>query len=397
MRKLGPGFLVAAAFIGPGTVTTATIAGAHFGYSLLWALVFSIAATLILQSMAARLGVVTGLGLSENLRSNLPSGIPRVLMMILVILGIGVGNAAYEAGNLTGAAIGMHNIFGGDTHLWAGALGIIALVLMLVGNLPFLTMILISLVFLMSLVFLVTLFVASPDWSAIATNILLPSLPEASVLTAIALVGTTVVPYNLFLHASLAAHFCTNDDAPKRLKAISKDSAIAITVGGLITLAVISTSAATFFASGLSPTIENIAQQLTPLLGDFAPLFFALGLFSAGLTSAITAPLAASFAISGVMGWSTKPNNPRFKAVWLIILSMGTALCFLQIKPLEIIVLAQVANGILLPVLAGFLLWVVNSSVIMGAHINNWWQNIAGAVVILLVLALSTLKLASML
>jgi manganese transport protein len=395
MRKFGPGFLIAAAFVGPGTVTTATMAGADFGYSLLWALVFSVIATLILQSMATRLGIITGKGLSENLRTHLPVGSSRTLMMLLIVMGIGVGNAAYEAGNLTGAAIGIHNLFGGEIHLWAGTLGVIALLLMSLGNLGFLTIILTSLVLLMSLVFVITLFVSTPDWSAIAANLFVPSLPDAGVLTAIALVGTTVVPYNLFLHASLAAEFRPEESKDARLRAINKDSSIAILIGGLITLAIISTSAATFFASGLTPSIHNIAGQLTPLLGDFAPLFFATGLFAAGLTSAITAPLAASFAICGVMGWSISPENKRFKSVWCIILLLGTILCFLQIKPLQMILLAQVANGVLLPVLAGFLLWVVNSSVIMGSHKNNCWQNFAGSVVILLVLALSTYKLAS--
>ncbi|MCA9068723.1 MAG: Nramp family divalent metal transporter, partial [Planctomycetaceae bacterium] len=110
LKKLGPGILVTAAFIGPGTITTASAAGAHFGFALLWALVFSVGATIILQEMAARLGLVTGEGLSEALRNTF-QGPLRLLMIILVILAIGVGNTAYQAGNIIGAAIGMESVF----------------------------------------------------------------------------------------------------------------------------------------------------------------------------------------------------------------------------------------------------------------------------------------------
>lgn len=393
MKQAGPGFLVAAAFIGPGTVTTATLAGANFGYALLWAVLFSIFATIILQGMAARLGVLSGHGLAENLRLSIEQPIAKFMTMLLVVAGIGIGNAAYEAGNLTGAAIGLYNLMGGSVHVWAGSLGVVALLLMLISKQQLLMWLLTALVGLMSLVFITTLVIASPNLTDLFTGLFIPSLPNSAVITTLALVGTTVVPYNLFLHTSLCASYRQDLSENERLRAVQKDNVIAVCVGGLITLAIIATAATTFFAQQLTPTIDNIAMQLEPLLGSFAPTFFAIGLFAAGLTSAITAPLAASYALCGVFGWETKPDSRNFKIVWFTILVVGICLCFLQIKPLELILLAQVANSLLLPLLAGLLLWIVNKASVMGTSKNSRLHNSLAGVVIAVLVGLSSFKL----
>lgn len=117
LRQLGPGLLVAAAFVGPGTVTTASVAGADFGFALLWALVFSVAAAIVLQEMAARLGVVSREGLGEALRTTFDSRAVQIAAIVLVVAAITVGNAAFQTGNLTGAALGLQAIFGGGTAL----------------------------------------------------------------------------------------------------------------------------------------------------------------------------------------------------------------------------------------------------------------------------------------
>jgi manganese transport protein len=121
MRRFGPGLLVMAAFIGPGTVTTASKAGAEYGFALLWALLFSVFATLVLQEMAARLGLVTGKGLSEALREHFHNPLFRALAIALVLLAIGFGNAAYESGNITGASLGLAAITPWPTQWWWAA------------------------------------------------------------------------------------------------------------------------------------------------------------------------------------------------------------------------------------------------------------------------------------
>lgn len=109
-KGLGPGIFVAAAFIGPGTVTTATMAGAGYGYTLIWAIAFSILATIVLQEMSARLGVITGMGVGDALRKKTQNKFLKVVTFTLVVLAIVIGNAAYEAGNLTGAVLGFDNV-----------------------------------------------------------------------------------------------------------------------------------------------------------------------------------------------------------------------------------------------------------------------------------------------
>ena len=396
MNKTGPGFLIAAAFVGPGTVTTATLAGANFGYALLWAVLFSIIATMVLQEMAARLGVATGEGLAEALNKRFTHPVIKWSVIALIICAIGIGNAAYEAGNLTGAAMGLTNLLGGELPIWSLVLGVTAAVILYQGQFQTLLTILTLLVVLMSVVFLVTFFASDIQLSAMFSGLFIPSLPTSATITTIALIGTTVVPYNLFLHASLAAKFQSEQSQEQRLKLLRKDGFLAIGLGGLVTIAILSTAAATWFSQGLTPDMSNIAEQLRPLLGDFAPAFFAMGLFAAGLTSAITAPLATSYALCGALGWSVNLQSPRFRLIWLSIITIGTLLCFLSLKPLTAIMLAQASNGLLLPFVALCLLWFCNDAKILGNWRNSVWQNILGIGIVLFVTGLGLYKVISL-
>lgn len=396
MKQLAPGFLVAAAFIGPGTVTTATLTGANFGFALVWALLFSIFATLILQEMAARVGVATNLGLAEAIRSQFQRPLLRLSSTVLIVSAIGIGNAAYEAGNLTGAAIGISNIFGGSIAIWASTLGIVAALLLLLGGLDFIKWLLTGLVLLMSLVFLVTMIMSGVDTQAFLSGISNIRIPDNGLTATLAIIGTTVVPYNLFLHASLASQYNTTADKTQRILALRKDTLLAISLGGLITLAIMATAMASFYGTNGAPDMKTIANQLTPLLGDWAPYFFALGLFAAGLTSALTAPIAGAYAVCGAMNWSTEPRATRFRVVALSILIIGIIFSFLQLKPLELILLAQAANGLLLPIIACFLLWVVNQKSLMAGAVNSTILNICGAIVLLVVSGLSLYKLSTL-
>ena len=215
VRKLGPGLLVTAAFVGPGTVTTASRAGASFGFSLVWTLLFAVCATIALQQMAARLGLVTKSGLGEAIRSSFPGPLTRVLACGIVVLAIGFGNAAYQTGNITGAAAALELVTACPLKVSAVFTGILAAALLATGTYRIIERVLITLVVLMSVMFLVTAVAVGPDWSQILKGTLRPSLPTGSMLVAIALIGTTVVPYNLFLHASSAKEKWANEPTEK--------------------------------------------------------------------------------------------------------------------------------------------------------------------------------------
>ncbi len=393
-KKFGPGILVTAAFIGPGTVTTASIAGAQYGFALLWALLFSIAATVLLQEMSARLGLVTRRGLAEALRESYSGSWLGTAAIFLVVAAIGFGNAAYEAGNITGAALGLQAISGLSVSHWALLVGIVAGALLASAQYALIEKLLIAMVLLMSLVFLLTLFMVRPAISDMLRGLLVPEIPSGSLLTVIALIGTTVVPYNLFLQASaVQKKWPATMDTQKALAESRLDTGLSIGLGGLITLAVMSTSAAAFFGGDREFSAASMAQQLEPLLGTSARYFFAAGLFAAGLSSAVTAPLAAAFAVCGALGWSQDLRATRFRLIWLAVLLCGTIFAAVGTKPLTAILFAQAANGFLLPICAIFLLVVMNRKESLGAYANGTLVNLLGGAVVLVTVGLGLLKI----
>ena len=386
--------MVMAAFIGPGTVITASRAGAQYGFALMWTLLFSVVATLVLQEMAARLGLVTGKGLSQALRTSFNNRFFRLLAIVLVILAIGFGNAAYESGNISGASMGLEAITPYSANLWALVVGGIAFALLSSGSYKVVETGLIVLVVVMSSVFLVTMVMVQPDFGAIFQGLTRPSLPPGSTLTVMALIGTTVVPYNLFLHSSSVREkwpaSVPLDDA---LRESRRDSLLSIGLGGLITLAIVTTASAAFFGSDATFSAATISQQLEPLLGPAAKYFFAIGLLAAGLTSAITSPLAAAYAVAGALGWKVDLADRRFKLIWATVLGLGMLAAALGTRPVSAIIFAQAANGFLLPIVAVYLLYVMNSRRLLGDYKNRWLSNIVGGLIVLVVSGLGIFKL----
>lgn len=383
-KKIGPGVLVAAAFIGPGTVTACTLAGVEFGYALLWAMLLSIIATIVLQEMAARLGIITQRGLADVIKSELNIPWVRKLVIGIILGAIVIGNAAYEAGNIGGATLGLEAIFGTDyLTYYPLIIGTCAFILLYIGNYKVLEKVLVSLVLIMSLSFVMTAFITKPDMAQILQGLFVPTVPKNSILTIIALVGTTVVPYNLFLHASLVSEKWKSKDD---LKAVRRDTYISIALGGTVSMAII--IAATTIQGETITNVMDLAQGLQPLYGNAAKYFMGIGLFAAGITSAITAPLAAAYVANSCFGWKVGLKHFKFKLVWMIILILGVGFLFFGYTPIEIIKFAQVANGILLPLIAVFLLWVVNKTSVMGKYRNTKIQNSFGLIIIVLAIVL---------
>ena len=391
LKNSGPGTLVAAAFIGPGTVTLCTLAGVNFGFHLLWAMVLSIVATIVLQEMASRLGIISQKGLSEVIRFEIKHPIINKLILLLILSAIVVGNASYEAGNISGGILGLETITGEfrivlgnySLNILSFVVGIIAFTLLYIGSYKFLERVLVMLVLIMSLSFLITAFLTKPDIFNILEGALIPSFPEGSLLTILGLVGTTVVPYNLFLHASLVKEKWNN---PKDLKDVRKDTIVSIALGGLVSMAII--ISASPIGLGEISSAADLAKSLAPLYGDFASYFLGIGLFAAGITSAITAPLAAAYVARGCFGWESDLKSKQFRAVWFLILLLGVVFSSLGLKPIEIIKFAQVANGVLLPVVAGILLWMVNKKVVLGNYVNSKFQNILGFIILIITIFL---------
>lgn len=384
-KNIGPGTLVAAAFIGPGTVTLCTLAGVGFGYQLLWAMLLSTLATIFLQEYTARLGVYAQKGLSEVIRTQLSQPFIKWFVLLLILSAIVIGNAAYEAGNLSGGILGLETVFGKlnitssgwSINAYSFIIGGIAFVILYYGSYKFLEKVLVSLVILMSISFVLTAIMTRPNVIEILKGLFVPQFPEKSTLTIIGLIGTTVVPYNLFLHASLVKEKWKNKED---LIWARKDTIISIALGGLVSMAIM--ISAVSISSGNISNAAELAKSLEPLFGEFAKYFLAIGLFAAGITSAITAPLAAAYVARGCLGWDNNLKSTKFRAVWMLILSLGIVFSAVGFKPIDIIKFAQIANGVLLPVVVGILIWVMNKKSVLGHQTNTTIQNAIGIIIL---------------
>ena len=382
--RIGPGALVAAAFIGPGTVTACTLAGANFGYVLIWALVFATVSTIILQDMSARLGAGGRLGLGEALMQSVRTGWMKWVLGGLVFAALAIGNSAFEAGNLAGGALGAEALFGEAApgkRVFVLALAAIAAAALIIGEYKWLERILIALVLIMCAAFIVATFIVRPDFVAMVRG-LVPQVPSGGDLTAIALIGTTIVPYNLFLHAAAARR---KWDSAAGLAEARRDSGLSIGLGGLVSIMILATAAATLFGAGIEiRNAADMARAIEPAFGASGRYLVGIGLLAAGLTSAITAPMATGYALSELIGGDETQRQRYFQATALIVLAIGTVLSLLNIKPTELILIAQYANGLLLPIIAVFLLWVMNRKTLLGDHVNGLVSNLLGGAAVLI-------------
>ncbi len=368
--------VIAAAFIGPGTVTTAARAGSDFGYSLAWALLFSVVACLVLQEAAGRITVVTGKELGEAIRARFGGWVPA-----LVAGGIVLGCAAYEAGNLLGGVAGLRLVTDVSPGVLTLVAGIGAALLLATGNTRWIARILGALVALMGIAFVITAVRLGPDLLQLADGLFIPRIPAGSTVLVLGLVGTTVVPYNLFLGSALARE-C-------ELREMRWGLAVAVIGGGIISLGIL------VVGSTLGGGLEygRLAAVLDQRLGQGAGASFGLGLFAAGFTSAITAPLAAALAARSLLAgadderWST--NSLRFRSVWMVVLAAGMVFGISGVRPVPVIILAQAFNGLLLPLVALFLWITMNDRRFLGdAGVNSRAQNVVMGAVVLACVAL---------
>ncbi|MCP4150008.1 MAG: divalent metal cation transporter [bacterium] len=384
--KFGPGFLVAAAFIGPGTVTTATLAGAGYGYSLIWVILLAVVSAVVLQEMAGRFSLSTNLDVASALVKLTENKLVKLFFQLLAFLAIVVGCAAYEAGNIIGGGLGLKILVGGEIAYWVIGISAVAVGLLLLKNYKLIERFLVALVVIMGVSFFLSAILVKPNLIGII-NGFRPVVPEGSVLLVLALLGTTVVPYNIFLHSSVVLKkWRESGDIP----VMRKDIFLSIGLGGLITFSIVVTAAAAFFLKGVSvKSPADLSQQLEPLFGNMSRVFFGIGFFSAGLSSAITAPYAAAWTAAGLFGW--KENGWRFRAVFSVVILFGAVVGILAVKPLHMIVIAQVTNALLLPVVALFVFYLLNKKA-AGDFKNTILQNILFILVFIIIVIINLMK-----
>lgn len=377
----GPGMIITASFIGPGTVTTMTQGGAGFGYSLLWAVVFSIIATIALQEMVARLALVTNEGLGEAIRDIFNHQLLKLITVWFSMIAVAVGCAAYISGDLLGTSLGAAYLLGIPENYIAPVIGIVILLIGLSGSYDLIEKVMTVLVLIMGIIFITTVIVIQPDFGAVLKGAFIPSIPNGSLLTIIALIGTTVVPYNFFIHAS-SIHERFN--GIKDLRIVRIDTIVAIGLGGLISAAILITAGTLIHGKEVTSLVE-LSEPLKPILGDLAPIFMSVGLFSAGLSSAIASPMGAAATISSCLRWKGGVKSKKYRLVFAIVIFIGIITSSLGFEPLEVLLIAQALNGIILPLIAILIFVILNKKNMMGKFANGIVLNIIGLFVVLVV------------
>jgi len=360
--------VISAAFIGPGTVTTAASAGATYGLTLIWALVFSTIACVILQEAAARVTLASGHTLGEAIAIRYQYSPAKYLIIYGVAGTIILGGIAYQAGNILGAVAGLALMLDIDAPILTLLLGICAGLLLWWGNHSFIAKFLGVVVAIMGIAFIWVATQMDWSWADLLQASLRPLVPRGSSWLIIGLIGTTIVPYNLFLASGISKNQSIGE---MRWGIIT-----AIMIGGIISMAIL------LVGTGISGefSFEALSAQMRTHIGSWAPLLFGVGLFAAGFTSSITAPLAAAITAQSLFGReqsSWEEGGRNYRLVWGIVLLSGLAFGISGIKPIPAIILAQAVNGILLPFIAVFLLLIINEpKIIPPEHQNNHWINL---------------------
>ncbi|MBO0938156.1 divalent metal cation transporter [Fibrella sp. HMF5335] len=360
--------VISAAFIGPGSVTACAIAGSKYELQLLWVLTFATLGTVWLQEAASRITIATGRDLGQVIRQSY-SGKTGLWVAWALFLAIFLGCAAYQAGNILGAVAGLSLMTGLPAPTLTVVVGLVCVGLLWVGSTQSLANFLGVIVFAMGGAFVYVAFGAPVTPGAVAKALVVPNVPSGSLLLVNGLIGTTIVPYNLFFGSSISPSQSLSD--------MRLGIWVAVILGGIISVVLL-------LAGMLIPddfSYPHMATVLAERLGPWAGNLFAFGLFAAGFASSLTAPLAAAITAQSLLG--VPKNSPVFRAIWLAVLATGVTFGLLNVTPIPVIVAVQAINGILLPFVTVFLWRVVNDRALLGEHRNSVSQNVAMGFVVL--------------
>jgi Mn2+/Fe2+ NRAMP family transporter len=386
LAVLGPGFITANVDNDPGGILTYSQAGAKFGYALLWTLFPTVIALIVIQEMAARMGAVTGKGLSDLIREEF--GL-RATFVTMAILGVAdFGNIAAE---FAGLASGMA-VFGVSKYIAVPIGAFLVWAVIVRGRYKPVerTLILLSLMY---FAYPVSAILAKPDWKLALHDTLVPRFSADSqyLLMIVGLVGTTITPWmQFYLQASIV-----EKGIDKRHYSLSRwDVILGCVMAGVIAFFVLVACAATIFKAGQGEITDpaQAALALRPFAGEFATLLFAIGLVNASLLSAAVLPLATAYNICEGLGFESGVERrfseaPIFYWLYTLFIVSGAGFVLIPRLPLlKVLLLSQVANGILLPFVLFYMLTLINRKRIMQEYTNKTWQNaVAGATAAIMV------------
>jgi NRAMP (natural resistance-associated macrophage protein)-like metal ion transporter len=381
LAVIGPGIITSNVDNDAGGITTYTLAGAQFGYTLLWTLIPLTIALYVSEEMCARMGVVTGKGLSDLIREEF--GFRSTFFVMLAALAVDLGNTVAE---FAGVAASMQ-IFGISKYISVPIAGIFVWFLVVRGSYRQ-----VEKIFLVACAFYLTYvlsaFLAKPDWLVAAKETVLPtfSLDKDYLLMFVALVGTTVAPWQFFY---LQAGFVEKRVGPKQYKHARLDVLAGSITCMAIVFFIIVCTAATLHAHGMTNITDaaQAAQALAPLAGRFAATLFAFGLLNASLFAASILPLSTAHVICEGLGFESGIDHklgeaPIFYGLYAGLIIVGGGIILIPHAPLlKILLFSQVANGIWLAPVLIFILLLINRRDLMGDHVNSLGFNIVAWVI----------------
>lgn len=389
---LGPGMITANAGNDAGGIATFASVGAAFGYSLLWVLLPIAISLGIVQEMCARMGAVTGKGLADLIRERF-----GVRWTALVMLSLLIANAGVTVSEFVGIAAAAE-LFGVDRYVAVPLAAVLVWWLVAKGSYKKVekAFLLMSLVF---LGYIVSAFLARPDWSAVAVGVVKPTLrlEHAFIFTLVAVIGTTISPYmQVFVQSSVVEKGVTTDNYSET----KTDVWIGTIFAMLIVFFIVVSTAATLHQAGIEiSTAEEAAHALRPLAGRYAQTLFGIGLFGASMLAAGVLPLATAYSISEALGFEKGVSRsfreaPIFLGTFTFLVAFGAAIAVIPNLPLfRVLLVTQVINGLLLPVVLFAILRLVNNRELMGAYVNGPVHNAFAWLTAIVVTALSVLYL----
>ena len=392
LTVMGPGIITASVDQDAGGITTYSVAGAQYGYSLLWSLPFIVLALAVIQEMGTRMGVVTGRGLADLIRERFGLRVTLLCMAVLV-----VANLANTASEFAGVAASLE-IFR-ISRLWSVPLTALLVFGLVVQG----TYRAIERIFLVAsalyVVYVVSALLAQPPWGEILRQTVRPSfsLQGGYLITLITIVGTTIAPWmQFYLQSSIVDKGIRLRD----LRWARLDAYVGSLVAGLIAFFIIVACGATLFPNGVRvETAKDAALALEPFAGHYATILFAFGLLNASVFSAAIVPLSTAYAVCEALGWETgvdrRPREaPGFFIIYTLMIVLGAAPILLPRAPLVAIMFwSQTLNGLLLPLVLLVMLKLINDPEIMGRHVNSVPFNLVAWGTAAIMIALSLLLL----
>jgi manganese transport protein len=345
---LGPGFLITVGFIDPGNWATNIEGGSKFGYKLLWVITLSTIMLIVIQNMAAKLGIATGKSLAVNIRERFSRPVSALLGLTIVLACV-----ATDVAELLGGAIGFNLLFG--MPLWSGALLTVLLEVFLIVSQRYhrIEAIIMGFLGIIGLCYLVEILIVKPDWAELAPSMVVPSVNRSSIYVAMAILGAVVMPHNIFLHSNVihSRKWGISEDEKMALLHYEKiDTLSAMLLGWVVNSAMIIVAAAVFCRHRVVvESIEQASATLKPLAGPLAGLLFAVALVFAGVGSSVTSSMAEVNVITGFLG---KPEDPRtllYRISVFITAIPSLIIILLAMNTFRILIFSQVVLSIQLP------------------------------------------------